>query len=88
MMFSFIDLTWWASTMCALGMCNVALSALRNPNHLIIRDPLFLPLYFAGITQWVLWGVRINDYALIYPSSIQLILLSPALYKWYKRRTA
>ncbi len=81
------NLTWMASTLCALGMCIVAVSALRQKNqHVIVRDPLFLPLYFAGILQWVIWGVRIEDPGLIYPSLLQLFLLSPSLYRWYQMR--
>jgi hypothetical protein len=81
-----LDITWWASTFCALGMCVVAVSALRHQNHFLVRDPLFLPLYFAGIIQWVLWGVRIEDTGLIYPSLLQILLLAPSLKNWYVRR--
>ena len=82
-----LDLTWVASLLCALGMSVIALEALKHKAaHFIVRDPLFLPLYFAGIIQWVVWGIRIGDVGLIYPSVIQLALLAPSLWRWYKVR--
>jgi len=32
------------------------------------------------------WGIRIGDVGLIYPSVIQLALLAPSLWRWYKVR--
>ncbi len=80
-------MTWIASTLCAVGMGWIAIQALRQKDkHPIVRDSFFLPLYFAGILQWVLWGIRIEDPALIIPSAAQLVLLSPTLFRWYRFR--
>jgi hypothetical protein len=86
-MLSEIELTWLASGLCALGMSVVAWQAWRaGESHPFVRDPLFLPLYFAGIVQWVVWGIRIEDLGLVVPSAVQLALLAPSLYRWYRIR--
>lgn len=80
-------LTWLASGVCAIGMITTALSSYgAEKSSFMVTHPLFLPLYYAGIIQWVLHGLRTENAALIYPSLIQLLALSVPLYKWAQRR--
>ena len=81
-------LKWLASLLCAAGILCIALEILikKIDDHFVLSHPLFLPLYSAGILQWLLWGVRTGDLALIVPTALQLVFLILLLKKWWSIR--
>lgn len=85
--------TWTASVLCALAVIYecVRISARRDSSAqksigYFIESDWFLPIYFAGILQWTLFGWRIADHALTFPCALQLLFMIPVLRIWLKRR--
>jgi hypothetical protein len=90
-------LTWTASVLCALAVIYECLRTLRsqsgqnspgqkNPTAYFIESDWFLPIYFAGILQWTLFGLRTSDPALTIPCALQLLFMIPVLRVWFRRR--
>jgi hypothetical protein len=77
-------LTWLAGS---LSLAAVALEALRaDPRSAFVRSTLALPFYAAGIVQWLLFGVKTSDPALLLTCSLQLPPLAALLRRWWRAR--
>jgi len=85
-------LTWTASVLCALAVIYECVRTLRPQSGALksaryfIESDWFLPVYFAGILQWTLFGFRISDLALTIPCALQLLFMIPVLRIWFRRR--
>ncbi len=75
-------LTWAASIFCALG----AIVFVLKERASLLRSRLFLPIYSAGILQWVLFGFYDKNWGLVLPSLLQLIVLMTAFPGWVREQ--
>lgn len=73
-------LVWAASSFCALG----AIAFVLREKASLIHSRLFLPIYTAGILQWMLFGFFKENFALIVPTGIQLLALGLAFPAWVR----
>jgi hypothetical protein len=71
-------LTWAASIFCAIG----AIVFVIREKESLRRSRLFLPIYAAGILQWVLFGFYERNWGLVVPSALQLLVLAAAFPAW------
>ena len=77
-------LTWLAG---ALAMLGVWAEALRGDGRsLLLRSTLGLPFYAAGIAQWLLFGIKSRDAALIATCALQLPALALLLARYWRAR--
>lgn len=79
-------LTWLAGT---LSMLAVWAEALRGDERsVLLRSTLGLPLYAAGIFQWLLFGVVTRDPALLSTCGLQLPALALLLSRHWRARVS
>ncbi|MDZ4083204.1 MAG: hypothetical protein U1E10_09730 [Bdellovibrionales bacterium] len=78
--------TWTASVLCALAVIYECIRIRKKSSSYFIESDWFLPIYFAGILQWTLFGFRTSDLALIVPCALQLLFMIPVLRVWFRRR--
>jgi hypothetical protein len=84
--------TWTASVLCALAVLYECVRTLRpqygalKSARYFLESDWFLPVYFAGILQWTLFGFRTSDPALTIPCALQLLFMIPVLGIRFRRR--
>lgn len=77
-------LTWAAG---GLSMLGVWAEALRDDGRsVLLRSTLGLPFYAAGIFQWLLFGVKTGDPALLATCGLQLPALALLLRRHWRLR--
>ena len=80
-------LTWLAGALSLLAVCGEA--RFGDPRRsAFVRSTLALPFYAAGIVQWLLYGVKTQDPALLVTCSLQLLPLSVLLRRYAAARSA
>lgn len=86
-------LTWAASVICALAISIESIRTLKGwkrglekPAFFLLESRWFLPFYFAGISQWMIFGLRSGELSLSIPCGVQLVCLAPLLVSWAQRR--
>lgn len=78
-------LTWVAGTLSLAAVCAEALRG--DPERSVfVRSDLALPFYAAGIAQWLFYGVKTADPALLTTCSLQLAPLSVLLRRHWRAR--
>jgi hypothetical protein len=78
-------LTWLAGALSLLGVCAEALRG--DPRRSVfVRSDLALPFYAAGIAQWLCYGVKTADPALLTTCSLQFIPLTTLLRRYWRAR--
>ena len=88
--------TWFASVSCALAVAYEGIRILSAPKNsetvpsdsgsFLLTSDWFLPIYSAGILQWALFGIRTGNAAIYGPCVFQILILSPLLRLWFRRR--
>lgn len=91
-------LTWAASVICAIAVTieclrtwigihrNSTRCGSKAPASFLLESRWFLPFYFAGITQWLIFGLRSQNLALSIPCFIQMIFMAPLIFHWGQQR--
>ncbi len=80
-------LTWLAG---ALSLGAIAAEALRgDPSRSVfVRSDLALPFYAAGIAQWLFYGAKTADPALLVTCSLQFVPLTALLRRYWRARVS
>lgn len=77
-------LTWLAGLLSTLGVW--AEASREDARSLLLRSTLGLPFYAAGIVQWLLYGVKTGDTALLLSCGLQLPALALLLRRHWRAR--
>ncbi len=80
------NIIWFASVFSMIGVWLEYISFLKTGRSEFLNSKLFLPLFWAGIIQWFLFGIKFQYLAIISTCFLQLIPLSHLLFLYGRKR--